>query len=222
GLAITGEVQIHSPRPHMEIQPGKRNVAQMQIPLSRTHIDLQIQGDIFTEAKNPIILRTAEVSGMRILRYAELADAAVDVVIDAWCVESAVVREVRVKHVVGATVDVELTGAHFHPGMRGFRSLQVHGLRGVLRFRIETAAVAETSPVNEKGNQNDDKRNRPSGGADGNSLRRVGVAASIGAIPNLSCCVSIAWEPCVIEFRRKTLEESGNEGIRKDFLDRSG
>src|SRR5207244_10982840 len=55
-----------------------------------------------------------------------------------------------------------------------------------LRVPIDTAAVAETSPVNEKRNHNDDKCNRPNGGADGNSLRRVGIAASIGAIPNLA------------------------------------
>src|SRR5204862_329407 len=106
-------------------------------------------------------------------------------------------------------------------------------LRSVLRFRIETVAVAETSPVNEKGNQNDDKRNRPSGGADGNSLRRVGVAASIGAIPNLADSDENENERPVgrknrprIERRSPVMQEKessyGNENDRENERDSPG
>src|ERR1700704_6950412 len=76
GLAIASEVDIHLPRAEIEIKPGERHVAKMQIPLSRSHIHFQLQRDVLAEMQIPIVLRTAEVDGAGVLRNVELADAA--------------------------------------------------------------------------------------------------------------------------------------------------
>src|SRR5467141_3254614 len=80
-FAVAGEVDVHLPRSDIQIQPRERNVAKMQIPLPRPHIHFQLQRDVLAEMQVPIVLRTAEMDGVRLLRNVELSDAAVHVVI---------------------------------------------------------------------------------------------------------------------------------------------
>src|SRR5260370_8089361 len=54
-----------------------------------------------------------------------------------------------------------------------------------MRSRIESVAVGKTAPVLEKQDQHGDESDRADASADGNSRRRIGIAPSIGAIPNL-------------------------------------
>src|SRR5260370_3058268 len=87
-FAIAGEVDVHLARPEIQIQPGERDVAKMQISLPGPHIHFQLQRDVLAEVQVPVVLRTAEMDGVRFLRNVELADAAVHVVINARLVEA--------------------------------------------------------------------------------------------------------------------------------------
>src|SRR6266853_1520583 len=109
-FAVTGEVDIHLACPEIEIQPGERNVAKMQIPLSSANIE---------------------------------------------------------------------------PGVCRFRSLQIDRLHIVMRSRIEAVAVGKTAPVPEKQDEYRNESDCTDATADGNRRSRIGIAASIRAIPNL-------------------------------------
>src|SRR6059036_3445381 len=87
---------------------------------------------------------------------------------------------------IRTTVNGELPRTHLKPGARGLCALQVHGLRVVLRSRIQAMAAGKTASMHEQGDQNNDKRKRSNGGTNGNSLRRIGVATSIRTVPNLA------------------------------------
>src|SRR6266849_263050 len=186
GFAVAGEVDIDLARADIEIQPGERKVAKMQIHLPGPHIHFQIQRDVLAEAQIPIVFGTAEVEGVGILRNVELSDPTGHAVLDARGFERAAVGEVRVKHVVRAAVDGEFSLAHFQPSVRRLYSLEIHGLSVVLCFPREAVAAGKTASVPEKDDQNNDKCKHSHGGADGNSRRRSGIAASVCGIPNLS------------------------------------
>src|SRR5258708_452959 len=136
--------------------------------------------------QNPIVWRTTEVNGMGFLGDVELADAAVHVVIHARLVEGIAVGKIRVENVTSAAVDGELSRTHFQPGVRRLCSLQIHGLRVVLRSGIEAVAAGIAASVPKENDQDEDKRDRTNSGADGNFRRRVGIAASFQVIPYLS------------------------------------
>src|SRR6267154_3818135 len=95
----------------------------------------------------PIVFRTAKMRSMGFLRDVELADAASNAVVYARSVERAIVGEVRVKHVAGAPIDGELPRTQLHAGTGRFRALQIHSLRGVLRFRVEAMAARKISSM---------------------------------------------------------------------------
>src|SRR6266446_3505189 len=141
----------------------------MQIALPRAHINFHLQRDVLVEAQVPIVSRTAEMHGVGLLRNVELADAAVHMVIDAGLV-------------VGAAVDGELPRTHLQPGVRRLCTLQIDGLGGVMRTRIEAVAAGEAASMPKKNDQNDNKGKRSDGRTDGDSRRSVWVAASIGGI----------------------------------------
>src|SRR6266851_7099563 len=185
-FAVASQVDVHLARPEIEIQPGERNILKMQISVSRAHIHFQLQRDVLAEMQIPIVLRTTEVNGVGILGDVELADAAVHVVIHARLVEGIAVGKIRVENVTRAAVDGELSRTHFQPGVRRLCSLQVHGLRVVLRSGIEAVAAGIAASVPEENDQDEDKRDRTNSGADGNSRRGVGIAASLHVIPDFS------------------------------------
>jgi hypothetical protein len=60
-----------------------------------------------------------------------LADAAVHAVIDAWFFERVAISEVRVKEVIRAAVDGELSRAHFQSDVCGLCALRFHNARAV-------------------------------------------------------------------------------------------
>src|SRR5260370_6945115 len=136
--------------------------------------------------QNPIVLRTTEVNGMGFLGDVELADAAVHVVIHARLVEGIAVGKIRVENVTSAAVDGELSRTHFQPGVRRLCSLQIHGLRVVLRSGIEAVAAGTASSVPAENDQNEDKRDRTNSGAGGNSRRAVRLPPSFPPTPHLS------------------------------------
>src|SRR5712692_109710 len=186
GFAVAGEVDIHLARPEIEFQPGERNITKMQIPLPGPHIHFQLQRDVLAEAQIPIVFGTAEVEGVGLLRNVELADTAGDAVVDARLVEGIAVVKICIEEMIRAAVDGKLSRAHFQPGVRRLGSLQIHSLSVVLCSGVEAVAAGKTASVPEKDDQNSDKRKHADGGADGNSRRRVGIAASICGIPNFS------------------------------------
>src|SRR5713226_2145142 len=186
GLAVAGKVDIHLARAEIEIQTSEGNVAKMQVSVSRAHIHFQLQRDVLAEVQTPIVLGTAEVRGVGFLRDVELADASGHAVVNARGVERAIVGEVRVKHVTRAAIDGELSCAHLQPGVRRLCPLQIHSLCGVLRARIVAVAAGKTASVPKEEDQNKDKGEGADGGADGDSRGGVGIAASIGGIPDLT------------------------------------
>src|SRR6266481_5223191 len=56
----------------------------------------------------------------------------------------------------------------------------------MFRARIEGVAVRKAASMPEKRSQNNDERKRPKGSTDGDSLRRVGIAASLHVVPYFS------------------------------------
>src|SRR6266446_8254565 len=154
----------------------------MQIALPRAHINFHLQRDVLVEAQVPIVSRTAEMHGVGLLRNVELADAAVHMVIDAGLVVGVAVGKIRVENVACAAVDGELPRTHLQPGVRRLCTLQIDGLGGVMRTRIEAVAAGEAASMPKKNDQNDNKGKRSDGRTDGDSRRSVWVAASIGGI----------------------------------------
>src|SRR5882724_3620357 len=95
----------------------------------------------------PVILRSPKVRPVGFLRNIELADAAGNAIVNARSVERAIVGEVRVKHVAGAPIDGELPRTQLHAGTGRLRALQIHSLRGMLRFRVEAVTARKISSM---------------------------------------------------------------------------
>src|ERR1700747_3142910 len=123
------------------------------------------------------------MQGLRILRNVELANTIGNGVVDARLLVRPAIREVRVKKVTRTTFDGELPRAHFQPGVRGLRALGLHNFRSVPCARIERVAAGKAASMQDKHSQNGDKRKRPDGGTNRDSLRRAGIAASLHVIP---------------------------------------
>src|SRR5260370_34092168 len=125
------------------------------------------------------------MDGVGLLRNIELTDAAVRVVCDARGFEGVAILEGGLRHVTRAAVDGELSSADLEPGVCRLRSLQIDRLHVVMRSRIEAVAVGKTAPVPEKQDEYRNESDCTDATADGNRRNRIGIAASIRAIPKL-------------------------------------
>src|SRR5579859_5912800 len=67
GLTVARQIHIHLPRAQMEIETSQRNISKIQVPLPRSHVHTQFQGQILVEPQIPFIPRIAKANRMRIL-----------------------------------------------------------------------------------------------------------------------------------------------------------
>ena len=139
-LAVAGKIDIYLPGAKVEIQPCHRNIAEMEIALSGSHIDAQFQRNFPAEAHVPFILRITEMHGLGFLGNLEVANPVFDAVIDLRLSIRAAEGEVRIHQVIRGAVNVELAGAHFQLALGRLGSLNLH------RPNTMTRAGAESPP----------------------------------------------------------------------------
>jgi hypothetical protein len=58
---VTGEVHDDLARTHIDFKLGQQEIADFQVTLPGTHINLELHGYIVSQAKIPLVVRTANV-----------------------------------------------------------------------------------------------------------------------------------------------------------------